>query len=194
MKNLLITFVLLITATMAAQSATISFNCGLSGISNIYNSSGGLLYGNATNTGPNFSLAGNTLSGATISYGLDYSYSLAGTPPINVSMTFDPAGSGWSSDPVLVTKSGNGAITNPQSPNPAFSSIVLNVADFFAGPTVTLTPGSFSGGAESVTASVIITYTYDTTPTQGEIPEPSSFALLGTGLLGFVAYARRRYC
>ena len=194
MKNLLIAFVLLITSSMAAQSATISFSCGLAGISNIYDGSGSIIYGNAINVCPSFNLPGNTLTGATISYGLDYSYSLAGTPPITISMVFDPAGAGWSQDPTLVSKAGNGANTNPQSPNPALSSIVLNVENFFAGPSVTLTPGLFSGGAESVTASVNITYTYDTTPTQGEIPEPSSFALLGTGLLGFVAYARRRYC
>jgi len=46
------------------------------------------------------------------------------------------------------------------------------------------------GGA--ATGAVAVVYTYDTIPTNGEVPEPSTVALIGAGLVGVAAAARRR--
>jgi hypothetical protein len=50
--------------------------------------------------------------------------------------------------------------------------------------------GGIYGGA--ATGAVAVVYTYDTIPTNGEVPEPTTVALIGAGLVGVAAAARRR--
>jgi hypothetical protein len=40
--------------------------------------------------------------------------------------------------------------------------------------------------------SVSVRYTYDAIPTVGDVPEPTTVALLGAGLVGIAAFSRRR--
>lgn len=75
--------------------------------------------------------------------------------------------------------------TAPGSGTNTFAAFTINVG-FTKGLDANQ---AYSGAA---TAAAGVTYTYELIPTNGEIPEPSTVALIGAGLVGLATAARRR--
>ena len=185
MKKILLATVATVCLSMSMSASTISqlltqSNGGGNG-SNVlmFSTFSALTGGNAT----------LTLTGTTVDYALDYSLIISGTPTITQSVT-----GLWN-----VSVSGGSAGTYAAA-TPFFSALISGGAAT-AEPQINLgvngTPASFtyassvSGGQVGNTnGAFYVTYSYNF-PSSG-VPEPSTVALIGAGLVGIASIARRR--
>jgi hypothetical protein len=192
MKKILFIGAAFLMMSLSSYGATLTLSCG----TNLYGPGGAILLGNATISCPNFNIAGQQVTTIGLEYGVDYTYSNPNdSPALSVTINFDPAGSGlYTNDTLNVTRSGFGSNKDPLSaPNTGSQNFAPALISPVVGPSVLLTPGAQSGGYEGFSASVFVTYTYETVPVvEGEVPEPTTVALIGAGLLGVAAAARRR--
>jgi hypothetical protein len=82
------------------------------------------------------------------------------------------------------------AIVNGDEVSSAFSAVTVDYLGYVTSPLET--PGSNWAGWLWGTGEVNFAYSVELDVTYSPAPEPSTFALLGTGLLGLAGAARRK--
>jgi hypothetical protein len=105
----------------------------------------------------------------------------------NIAPTFGP---GYS----LIYASWNGELYEPIIDGDEVSTGDLTLAFFIGGQIIGVldSPGSNWASYIAATGTAVIPYTFDVDVTYTPAPEPCSFVLLGTGVLGLVQSLRRR--
>ena len=180
MKKILMAAALLSLASISTFAATLSGQCG----SPVVFSTGA--GGPVSVSCPSFTIGGgNVFYSLTLELVGDYSYTgpSSSVPNINETYTYVITAGGYT--PVTTTQT---QVTN-QANQHSFVSLNLFSATAPVG-TVSVSASNNTGQTNLASLqSVFYTYTYDLPQ---NIPEPSTVALIGAGLVGVASIARRR--
>ena len=186
MKNFLPLVIATAALSMSASAATITANCSAFPIQ--FTGS----VGNGSVSCPGFSVAGGTLTGASLALVADYTFGNIGVNN-DILLTFSvgaPIGVNWASTSVDVHSTGqfNSSSTTPPIPVNDLAVTGVSNAAFASAFNVGVSSSVVSGGAGTSSAGVSITYIYN-----AATPEPGSIALLGSGLIGLALAGRKRF-
>ncbi len=186
------------TLAMSISSFGASFSTGLIFCGGaLYNQAAEVVNGSNSFACSGFTVApGFQLDSVILRYELDYTATNAGANTVTVEFNPSPNAT-YNPDPTVLVQAGNGSSGGPQV---AFAADIASLFPIsgpfnYVGASIVLTPSNFSFGSTGLvgaSANVFVTYTYSDIPSTEGVPEPSTVALIGAGLIGVAAAARRR--
>lgn len=182
MKKTFLALGILVSA-LTASAATITNNCNLFPVT-FMNGTGGP----TAVTCPGYTPLnpGDVLTGVSVTYSADYQFGSNGTNTLAV--TFTPSGPNNNYTPLTVTLNPSGSISSGAVPTStsAFTGPINN-ALFTPGFNVNISSSVVAGSVATSSGAALVNYTFTT----ATVPEPATYALMGSGL-GLLALIRRR--
>ncbi len=196
MKKILMLSVAALALSSASFAATFTIGCTIGAASA---ASPGVLTGVDISVCQGLSLAaGSTISSVEFSVLTGFTGNGFSNDSLTITGTYTPTVGTFTVNPVMCATTGTGNVSSTTCgtiPSPGFTSQTSGLGGASVAGTTFNVGWGISGDAGlpfngSVSGQAVVTFTYDLP--QSGIPEPSTVALIGAGLVGVASIARRR--